>query len=156
EDLLERFFERLLARDRRPPRQNGFDRAAPLARPRSDRHPVADSRHRRTDLGVADQASRRGRAELAGRGPYDVLAAVLRGDPSGNEGVVVEPLELGLPLLVPAELLDRGCIEQRKSPFVEGVPNTPRAARPELTRLCSAGDYAVSRRARRAEASAIV
>jgi hypothetical protein len=33
---------------------------------------------------------------------------------------------------------------------------TPRVARPELTQLCSAGDYAVSRVARRAEASAIV
>jgi hypothetical protein len=141
EHLLERFLERLLPRDRGPSGQNGLDGAATFAGTRPNRDPVADRRHRRPDLDIVEQPARRLRAQLAGRGPDDVHAAVLRGDPSGNQVVVVEPLELGLPLLVPAELLDGRRIEQRKSPLVceSGMRKTPRLARPELTRLGSTG-----------------
>ena len=108
--------ERLLPHDRRAARQDVADGRPPFERARPRRDPIADGRQHAGDGGVVADAPRQLGPELAGRGPQHVLAAVLRGDPSCNEVVFVELLELGRPSVVPAELL-QSCVEQRESPF---------------------------------------
>src|SRR5262249_33730608 len=130
EHLLLRAAQYFLARERGTARKNGVDRRPPFERTHARGDPVADGRQQAGDARVVANPSGQLCPQLSVFGPQHVLASVLRSDPSGDQIVFVELLELGRPRFVPAELL-QGCVEQRESPLVSvGTPRRPPVGRP--------------------------
>src|ERR671923_995259 len=129
EHLLADDLERLLARERRSPRQDRLNGRTAALGVGAQHDPVARDRYGAAVLGLETQPAGELTRELAGFGPDEVGAAVLDRDASRNQAVAAVRGERGFEVGAPAERLQRCCQQARTSSGSERTRTGPGAGR---------------------------